>query len=56
MRGPRLVLATLVAGKTVWERGAFTPDTGVVRAGRFLRAGEARGSLSPVPPRALVHA
>jgi N-acyl-D-aspartate/D-glutamate deacylase len=55
-RSDAAVLATLVAGKTVWERGAFTPDTGVVRAGRFLRAGEARGSLSPVPPRALAHA
>lgn len=54
-RSDAAVVATLVAGQTVWERGAFSPDAGVVRTGRFLRAGEGRrfapraGGPSPTP-------
>jgi N-acyl-D-aspartate/D-glutamate deacylase len=45
-RSDQAVAATLVGGRVVFERGAFAPGYGeTLRAGRFLRAGEPRGSV-----------
>lgn len=45
-RSDQAVAATLVGGRVVFERGAFAPGYGeTLQAGRFLRAGEPRGSV-----------
>jgi len=49
-RSDRAVTATLVGGRVVFERGGFAPGFGETRSGRFLRAGEPRGTVS-APPR-----
>ncbi len=50
-RSDRAVAATLVGGRVVFEGGAFAPGYGeTLRAGRFLRAGEPRGTTRPVAP------
>jgi N-acyl-D-aspartate/D-glutamate deacylase len=53
-RSDRAVVATLIGGHVVFERGTFAPGYGeTLRAGRFLRAGEPRGSTrEPEPARA----
>jgi N-acyl-D-aspartate/D-glutamate deacylase len=52
-RSDSAVSATLVGGQIVWRNGAFTPGFGKThRTGRFLRAGEPRGSVD-MPAQAL---
>ncbi len=49
-RNDDAVAATLVAGELIFERGAFVPGYGHARrTGRFLRAGEARGTVVAPP-------
>src|SRR6185436_14439043 len=49
-RSDRALTATLVAGEVVSRDGAFADGFGRThRTGRFLRAGEPRGTLSPAP-------
>lgn len=50
-RNDRAVTATLVAGNQVFGAGEFAP---VRRTGRFLRAGEARGTVDPATLRETV--
>ncbi|HVY48764.1 MAG TPA: amidohydrolase family protein [Minicystis sp.] len=50
-RSDGAVAATLVGGRVVFERGAFAPGFGETRSGRFLRAGEPRGTVG-APARA----
>ncbi|MEV7398293.1 amidohydrolase family protein [Aeromicrobium sp. NPDC092404] len=48
-RNDAAVTATLVTGEVVYERGEFTEGYGrTLATGRFLRAAEARGSVTPV--------
>jgi N-acyl-D-aspartate/D-glutamate deacylase len=45
-RSDRAVVATIVGGRLVFEQGAFVPGYGEsFRSGRFLRAGEPRGTV-----------
>ena len=45
-RSDRAVAATLVGGRVVFEHGSFAPGFGrTARTGRFLRAGEPRGTV-----------
>lgn len=47
-RSDRAVCATLVGGRTVFRDGAFVEGYGEAwRTGRFLRAGEPRGTVAP---------
>lgn len=48
-RNDPAVTATVVTGEVVYERGAFVEGYGhSLGTGRFLRAGEARGTVAPV--------
>ncbi len=48
-RNDAAVSATIVTGEVVYERGEFVEGYGrTLGTGRFLRAGEARGSVTPV--------
>lgn len=46
-RNDATVLATYVAGNRVYGEGEFAPGFGRRRTGRFLRAGEASGTIDP---------
>ncbi|SDD61493.1 N-acyl-D-amino-acid deacylase family protein [Actinokineospora iranica] len=46
-RNDRVVTATLVAGNFLYGAGQFHPIHGSRRTGRFLRAGEPRGTVDP---------
>ncbi|ROO86599.1 N-acyl-D-aspartate/D-glutamate deacylase [Actinocorallia herbida] len=46
-RNDAAVAAVLVAGTELYGDGAFGPDFGVRRTGRFLRAGETVGTVDP---------
>ncbi|WP_460304337.1 N-acyl-D-amino-acid deacylase family protein [Actinocorallia aurea] len=46
-RNDDAVTAVLVAGTELYGEGAFTPDFGTRRTGRFLRAGEPAGTVDP---------
>ncbi|MFE9093966.1 amidohydrolase family protein [Streptomyces sp. NPDC007264] len=46
-RNDATVLATFVAGNPVYGAGRFGADFGRRRTGRFLRVGEARGTVDP---------
>jgi N-acyl-D-aspartate/D-glutamate deacylase len=49
-RSDGVVTATLVGGEVVFENGAFSPGYGkTARTGRFLRAGEPRGTVCKRP-------
>jgi N-acyl-D-aspartate/D-glutamate deacylase len=49
-RNDRAVAATLVAGKVVYRAGEFVPGYGKdFTSGRFLRAGEPRGTVRTAP-------
>ena len=48
-RNDAAVTATIVTGELVFERGTFVEGYGrSIGTGRFLRAGEARGTVAPV--------
>jgi N-acyl-D-aspartate/D-glutamate deacylase len=48
-RNDAAVTATIVSGELVFERGTFVEGYGrTIGTGRFLRAGEARGTVAPV--------
>ncbi|HVK25630.1 MAG TPA: amidohydrolase family protein [Actinokineospora sp.] len=53
-RNDRAVTATLVAGNRVFGAGEFDPAFARRRTGRFLRAGEPRGTVDPATRRAAV--
>lgn len=56
-RNDDAVRATLVAGDVIYERGTFVPGYGETRrTGRFLRAGEPAGTVTPPAPVALPRA
>lgn len=45
-RNDQAVAATVIAGEVVYRYGEFTPGYGTRRrTGRFLRAGEAKGTV-----------
>ncbi|MEO3782830.1 amidohydrolase family protein [Actinocorallia sp. B10E7] len=46
-RNDATVVATFVAGSRVFGEGEYSPDLGHRRTGRFLRVGEARGTVDP---------
>ncbi|WP_344831009.1 N-acyl-D-amino-acid deacylase family protein [Actinocorallia longicatena] len=46
-RNDATVVATFVAGTRVFGAGSYAPVLGSRRTGRFLRAGEARGTVDP---------
>jgi N-acyl-D-aspartate/D-glutamate deacylase len=48
-RNDAAVSATVVSGEVVYEHGEFADGYGrTMRTGRFLRAGEPAGTVSPV--------
>ncbi|MCW2771446.1 MAG: hypothetical protein JWR27_2879, partial [Aeromicrobium sp.] len=48
-RNDAAVTATVVTGEVVYDRGGFAEGYGrTLGTGRFLRAGEARGTVAPV--------
>lgn len=46
-RNDETVIATFVGGRQIFGNGDFGPDFGLRRTGRFLRAGEGRGTVDP---------